>query len=90
MRIALDASLWDEPTTGIGLYSRSLYRALVALGANVERWGARRTGEQPRPSASRTRFSLEALPRLLERERPGVFHAVSNVNLPLQRVAGVR
>ncbi|MBS1149272.1 MAG: group 1 glycosyl transferase [Myxococcaceae bacterium] len=90
MRIALDASLWDEPTTGIGLYTRSLYGALTGLGAQVERWGAARTGEQPRRSSSRTRFFLDQVPRLLEREQPDVFHAVSNFNLPLQKVEGVR
>ena len=55
VRIALDASLWDEPTTGIGLYTRSLYGALKSLGATVERWGARRSGEQPRRLLSRHR-----------------------------------
>ncbi len=90
MRIALDASLWDEPTTGIGLYTRSLYGALKSLGTSVDRWGARRSGEQPRRSLSRTRFFLDQVPRLLERERPDVFHAVSNFNLPLQKVQGVR
>jgi glycosyltransferase involved in cell wall biosynthesis len=90
VRIALDASLWDEPTTGIGLYSRALYTALSDLGVRVERWGAARTGEQPRRSSSRTRFALDALPKLLEVQRPEVFHAVSNFNLPLQRRDGVR
>ncbi len=90
MRIALDASLWDEPTTGIGLYTRSLYAGLTALGAQVERWGAHRTGEQPRRRSSRTRFFLEQVPKLLDREVPDVFHAVSNFNLPLQKIDGVR
>lgn len=89
-RIALDASLWDEPTTGIALHARELHRALAAKGVRVERWGARRSGEQPRRGMSRTRFFLDVLPRLLKRERPDVFHAVSNFNLPLQRVDGVR
>ena len=35
LRIALDASLWDEPTTGIGLHARELHRALTAKGARV-------------------------------------------------------
>ena len=90
MRIALDASLWDEPTTGIGLYTRELHKALGSLGAQVERWGARRSGEVPRRSSSRTRFFLDQVPRLLDREAPDVFHAVSNFNLPLQKVDGVR
>jgi glycosyltransferase involved in cell wall biosynthesis len=90
VRIALDASLWDEPTTGIGLYTRELHRALIAQGAEVERWGAQRSGEQPRRGKSRTRFFLDQVPRLLEHERPEVFHAVSNFNLPLKKVDGVR
>ena len=90
MRIALDALQWDEPTTGIGLYVRSLHQAMAALGTKVERWGARRSGEQPRGSRSRTRFTLDTLPRLLQAEQVDVFHAVSNFNLPLQRVPGVR
>lgn len=90
MRIALDASLWDEPTTGIGLYTRALYQALVAQGSQVERWGASRSGEQPRRRFSRTRFFLDQVPRLLAQRRPDVFHAVCNFNLPLQRVEGVR
>lgn len=90
LRIALDASLWDEPTTGIGLHARELHRALTAKGARVERWGARKTGEQPRRGMSRTRFFLDELPKRLARERPDVFHAVSNFNLPLQKVEGVR
>ena len=90
MRIALDASLWDEPTTGIGLYTRELHRALTSLGAQVERWGARRTGEQPRRRSSRTRFFLDQVPKLLDRDVPDVFHAVSNFNLPLRKIDGVR
>lgn len=90
MRIALDASQWDEPTTGIGLHARSLFGALKSLGADVERWGARHSGEQPRGERSRTRFTLAELPRLLEVERPEVFHGLGNFNLPLRRVEGVR
>jgi glycosyltransferase involved in cell wall biosynthesis len=90
VRIALDASLWDEPTTGIGLYTRELHRALRSLGVQVERWGARRTGERPRRNSSRTRFFLDQVPQLLDREVPEVFHAVSNFNLPLQKIDGVR
>jgi glycosyltransferase involved in cell wall biosynthesis len=90
VRIALDASLWDEPTTGIGLYTRELYAALKSLGVQVERWGAQRSGEQPRRGKSRTRFFLDSVPRLLDREQPDVFHAVSNFNLPLQKIDGVR
>jgi glycosyltransferase involved in cell wall biosynthesis len=90
VRIALEALQWDEPTTGIGVYARSLHDALSAQGVAVERWGARRSGEQPRGERSRTRFTLDLLPKLLAAERPDVFHATANFNLPLQRVPGVR
>ena len=40
--IALDASLWDEPTTGIALYGRKLAEALEKAGLRVRRVGARR------------------------------------------------
>jgi glycosyltransferase involved in cell wall biosynthesis len=87
--VALDASLWDEPTTGIALYTRQLAAALGTEGIEVERWGAARSGEVPRRGASRTGWTLGALPALLEDRRPRLFHAVSNFNLPLQRVPGV-
>ncbi|MCA2976795.1 MAG: glycosyltransferase family 4 protein [Myxococcaceae bacterium] len=88
-RLALDASLWDEPVTGIALYGRQLRAALEARGLAVERWGARRSGEQPRRQWSRTGWTLGALPGLLTRERPALYHAIANFNLPLERVAGV-
>lgn len=87
--LALDASLWDEPITGIALYTRQLHRALVASGLSVERWGARKSGERPRGRASRTGWTLGTLPELLRAERPALFHAVANFNLPLRRVLGV-
>lgn len=87
--VALDASLWDEPTTGIALYTRQLAAALAAEGVAVERWGATRSGDEPRGAWSRTAWTLTQLPALLEARRPRLFHAVSNFNLPLHRVAGV-
>ncbi len=87
--VALDTTLWDEPITGIGLYTRELYRALRAEGVAVERWGAARTGEAPRGRRSRTGWTLGTLPGWLRERRPSLFHAVSNFNLPLQRVPGV-
>jgi glycosyltransferase involved in cell wall biosynthesis len=86
--IALDATLWDEPTTGIGLYTHQLARGLMALGVEVRRMGARRSGEAPRGAHGRTRYILADLPRQLA----GVplFHAVGNFNLPLLRPAGTR
>lgn len=86
--IALDASLWDEPITGIALYTRQLHRALHER-ASVERWGARKSGEVPRGRASRTGWTLTRLGGELEARRPRLFHAVANFNLPLQRVPGV-
>jgi glycosyltransferase involved in cell wall biosynthesis len=86
---ALDATLFDEPTTGIGLYAHELYRALRPL-TPVERWGATRTGEHPRGRLQgRTGWTLTTLPSLLAEQNPRLFHAVSNFNLPLTRVPGV-
>ena len=86
--VALDASLFDEPTTGIGLYGQELWRALSPL-TPVERWGARHSGEVPRGSAGRSVWTVSALPPLLAGRRPRAYHALSNFNLPLQRVLGV-
>jgi glycosyltransferase involved in cell wall biosynthesis len=87
--VALDATLLDEPVTGIGLYTRELARALEVTGVAVERWGARVSGEVPRGRQGRTAWTLARLPELLRRRRPALFHALSNFNLPLQRVPGV-
>jgi glycosyltransferase involved in cell wall biosynthesis len=87
--LALDASLWDEPITGIALYTRQLHRALTERGLSVERWGARKSGEHPRGRWSRTAWTLGALPALLSVRRPALYHAVANFNLPLERAAGV-
>jgi glycosyltransferase involved in cell wall biosynthesis len=85
----LDATLWDEPITGIGLYTHQLYRALSETGLEVQRWGARRSGEAPRGFHSRTGWTLGELPLWLQARPPTVFHALSNFNLPLQRNARV-
>jgi glycosyltransferase involved in cell wall biosynthesis len=86
--VALDAILWDEPTTGIGLYTRQVARALEELGVSVIRVGARASGEYPRRVRSRTLYALAELPRTLAKLRPPVFHAVGNFDLPLQRLSG--
>jgi glycosyltransferase involved in cell wall biosynthesis len=86
--VALDAVLWDEPTTGIGLYTRQVARALGELGVSVLRLGARTSGEYPRRLRSRTLYTLAELPRTLAKLRPPVFHAVGNFDLPLQRLKG--
>lgn len=87
--IALDATLWDEPISGIGLYTRQLHRALGETGLTVERWGARRSGEVPRARLNRSIWTLGHLPRCFAARSPLVYHAVSNFNLPLQRTASV-
>jgi glycosyltransferase involved in cell wall biosynthesis len=87
--VALDASLWDEPTTGIALYARQLAAALASRGVPVERWGARCTGEAPRGRWSRSAWTLAQLPTLLADRRPRLFHAVANFNLPLTRTPRV-
>lgn len=89
MPVALDATLWDEPTTGIALCARELYRALSASGLTVERWGARRSGEAPRGAHSRTGWTLGVLPQWLRARKPTLFHATANFNLPLTRTPGV-
>ncbi len=86
---ALDATLFDEPTTGIGLYARELARSLDPL-TPLERWGATHSGERPRGrNQSRTGWTLATLPALLATNQPRLYHAVSNFNLPLTRVPGV-
>jgi glycosyltransferase involved in cell wall biosynthesis len=90
LSIALDASLWDEPTTGIGLYARGLGAALEKLGVRVRRVGARTTGEAPRGEVGRTEFTLGRLPGILAAGDEPLFHAVGNFNLPLQRIPGKR
>ncbi len=87
--VAFDATLWDEPITGIGLYTRELHRALVTTGLDVHRWGARKSGEAPRGEMSRTGWTLGELPYWLQARAPTLFHAVSNFNLPLLRTRGV-
>jgi glycosyltransferase involved in cell wall biosynthesis len=89
LTVALDATLWDEPTTGIARYARAVSGALEALGVRVLRVGARRSGELPRRVRSRTLHTLTELPRVLPRSGASVFHAVANVDLPLLRVPGV-
>ncbi|MFO0599555.1 MAG: glycosyltransferase family 1 protein [Myxococcaceae bacterium] len=87
--IAFDATLWDEPITGIGLYTRQLHQGLVSEGQRIERWGARLSGEAPRGRTSRTGWTLAHLPTWLEERQPALFHALSNFNLPLVRAPGV-
>jgi glycosyltransferase involved in cell wall biosynthesis len=88
LAIAIDATLWDERTTGIGLYAKHLVRAMEAQGVQVRRVGARSSGENPRGAMGRTRFFLAELPGVLERCPEPLFHGVSNFNLPLMRVPG--
>lgn len=88
MKVALDASLWDEPTTGIGLYTRALAAALTGRGMAVELLGARHSGERPRRTPSRTAYFLAELPVALRASDAAVFHAVANFNLPLLRPPG--
>ncbi len=86
--VAFDASLWDEPTTGIGLYTRCLASALEARGVRLERLGARVSGEDPRGRMGRTVYALGRLPETLRRSEARLYHALGNFNLPLVRVPG--
>lgn len=87
--IAFDATLWDEPTTGIGLYTRCLASALEGLGVRLEKLGAQSSGEHPRGDASRTSWTLARLPGVLQRSGARLYHAHANFNLPLTRVPGM-
>jgi glycosyltransferase involved in cell wall biosynthesis len=78
MKIALDGTLLHRPTTGISLYARYLQRSLSRLGVDVDAWS-------PPQGQSASAFALGEVPRRLAREKPEVFHAVCNFNLPLTR-----
>ena len=90
LAVAYDATLWDEPTTGIGLYTRELGHALEAEGVQLELLGAARTGDEARRVKGRTAFTLAELPFVLARRAEPLYHAVANFNLPLSRVSGKR
>lgn len=90
LSVAFDATLWDEPTTGIGLYTRCLANALQEEGIALRRLGARRSGEEPRGRQGRSAFFIRTLPKLLADGSEPLFHGVSNFTLPLLRVPGKR
>jgi glycosyltransferase involved in cell wall biosynthesis len=90
LSIALDATLWDEPITGVGLYTRMLAAALEESGVTCRKLGARVSGDHPRGSMPRTLFTLGELPRILVASPEPLFHAVANFNLPLTRIPGKR
>ncbi len=89
LTVALDATLWDEPTTGIARYAHEVAGALARRGVRVLRVGARSSGELPRRVRSRTLHTVAELPRVLPRSGASLFHAVGNVDLPLRRIPGV-
>src|SRR5262245_45526545 len=90
LAVAMDALLWDEPTTGIGLYTRCLADALERLGVVVRKLGARTSGDDPRGQMNKTGYVLARLPAALERSPEPLYHAVGNFNLPLLRPRGKR
>src|SRR6185295_10333360 len=90
LSVALDALLWDEPTTGIGLYTRCLARALERLGVAVRPLGARSSGADPRGQMGKSAYVLARLPGALARAPEPLYHAVGNFNLPLRRPPGKR
>ncbi len=83
--LALDATVFELPTTGIALYAQQLASALAARGEVVELWGARQRGQVRRLTASKSRFTWVELPTHLKQFQPAVYHAVGNFNLPLSR-----
>ena len=86
--VAFDASLWDEPITGIGLYTHCLATGLEARGVRPSRWGARVSGEDPRRGLGRTAYVLGRLPQTLRTSGVALYHALGNFNLPLLRTPG--
>lgn len=86
--VAFDASLWDEPTTGIGLYTRCLASGLEERGVRLQRLGARVSGEDPRGRMGRTAYVLGRLPQALRQSEAPLYHALGNFNLPLVRIPG--
>jgi len=82
--------LWDEPTTGIGLYTRNLALALEQEGVQVRRVGARTSGESPRGPLSASVFAIGRLPSVLQTLEEPLYHAVCNFNLPLSPIPGKR
>lgn len=90
LSVALDALLWDEPTTGIGLYTRCLARALERAGVGVRPLGARSSGADPRGRMGKSAYVLARLPAALARAPEPLYHAVGNFNLPLRRPPGKR
>lgn len=91
LAVALDATLWDAPTTGIGQYARRLAEALDSQGVSVARLGAERSGDAPRGSRQgATAYVMGALPGVLSGRPEPLFHALGNFNLPLAPVPGKR
>ncbi len=88
LRVALDASLFDEPTTGIALYARSLASALEADGHQVLRFGARRSGAVPRRNLPASAFFLGPCRGALLESSAQLLHSVCNFNLPLVEAPG--
>jgi len=90
LSVALDATLWDEPTTGIGLYTRNLARALEDEGVQIRRLGARVSGDDTRGAMSASAYVIGRLPGALQNAEEPLYHGVCNFNLPLTRVPGKR
>jgi glycosyltransferase involved in cell wall biosynthesis len=88
--LAIDATLWDEPTTGIGLYTHELTAALEATGVHPLKLGARYSGDSPGGAEKRTTWTLATLPRVLREKQVALYHAHGNCNLPLTKVPGTR
>jgi glycosyltransferase involved in cell wall biosynthesis len=85
MRVGFDAALLGTRTTGIGLYTEALARALSEDGASVVLMGARGRGDVPRRSPSRSLWFTAELPLRLRSARVDLFHGVNNFQLPLVR-----
>ncbi|MHB1845239.1 MAG: glycosyltransferase family 4 protein [Deltaproteobacteria bacterium] len=92
-RVAFDSSLAGEKTTGIGLYTVELARALASGPARDALWflGGRASAlpravpHTPASVGSRSLWVIGEVPGLLETLGATVFHGVCNFVLPLVR-----
>jgi glycosyltransferase involved in cell wall biosynthesis len=86
MRVGFDAALIGTRTTGIGLYTSALSRALaVQPDVSLTLMGGRREGDVLRHTSSRSLWFAAELPIHLRRSALDVFHGVNNFQLPLVR-----
>ena len=82
LTVALDATLWDEPMTGIARYAREVAGALGRRGVRVLRVGARRSGELPAGCGAAPSTPSPSCRGCSPRSGASVFHAVGERRPP--------